>query len=131
VTRTETVRFRHHQAIWVAAVIAFLGTLPLASLRWYLTPLLLVPTLIGVWAFRGGTDADPTGIRTRALFGDRRIPWSSVAEFDRDEKGGAIVRLTDGRSAALPAVRAVDLPQLLTASGQRLQRATPEEPTDE
>ncbi|MEO3745473.1 PH domain-containing protein [Plantactinospora sp. B5E13] len=119
--RTSSLRFRHNQAIWVAAAIGFLGAVPLASSRWYLTPVLLIPLAIGLWAWRAGTDADPTGVRIRALVGQRTIPWSDIVELGADPRGQAVVRLTDGRTTALPAVRSTDLPDLVAASGQRLR----------
>ncbi|MDG4785447.1 PH domain-containing protein [Micromonospora sp. WMMD1102] len=130
--KTGTLRFRHSQAIWVAAVLGLLGALPLATARWYLLPLLLVPLAIGVWAWRAGTDASPAGIRIRALLGQRWIPWSEVAELAPDPRGQAVVRLRDGRTATLPAVRAADLPGLVAASGQPLDepRRTPDPTVD-
>ena len=86
-SKTSRLRFRHHQAIWVAAVIAFLGALPLATARWYLTPLLLVPVTVGVWAWRAGTDADRGGVRIRALLGQRTIPWSEIVELAAGPRG--------------------------------------------
>ncbi|MBE1487680.1 PH domain-containing protein [Plantactinospora soyae] len=127
-SKTSTLRFRHNQAISVAAVIAFLGALPLATSRWYLAPLLLVPVAIGVWALRAGTDADPAGVRIRALLGQHRIPWSDILELASDPRGQAMVRLRDGRTTALPAVRSVDLPALITASGQSLGESRPNQP---
>ncbi|MEO3924688.1 PH domain-containing protein [Micromonosporaceae bacterium B7E4] len=130
--KTGTLRFRHSQAIWVAAVIAFLGALPLATSRWYLLPLLLVPAAVGVWAWRAGTDADRAGVRIRALLGERRIAWSEIVELAPDPRGQAVALLRDGRTAALPAVRAADLPGLVAASGQPLgePRSTPDQPAD-
>jgi hypothetical protein len=125
VSKTSTLRFRHNQAISVAAVIAFLGALPLATARWYLAPLLLVPVVIGVWGLRAGTDADTGGVRIRALLGQHRIPWSDILELAADPRGQAMVRLRDGRTTALPAVRSVDLPALITASGQSLGDSRP------
>jgi len=130
VGKTGTLRFRHHQAIWVAAILAFLGTLPLASARWFLLPLLLVPLAVGVWAYRAGTDADAGGVRIRALLGQRRIPWTEIVELASDPRGQVVVRLRDGRTTALPAVRSADLPDLISASGQPLgaERPTPDHP---
>ncbi|MBF9131893.1 PH domain-containing protein [Plantactinospora sp. S1510] len=124
-SKTSTLRFRHNQAISVAAVIAFLGALPLATARWYLAPLLLVPVAIGAWALRAGTDADTDGVRIRALLGQHRIPWSDILELAADPRGRAMVRLRDGRTTALPAVRSVDLPALISASGQSLDDSRP------
>ncbi|GIG86401.1 PH domain-containing protein [Plantactinospora endophytica] len=118
--KTGTLRFRHSQAIWVAAVLAFLGAVPLATARWYLSPLLLIPVAVGVWGWRAGTDADPGGIRIRALLGQRWIAWSEIVELTSDQRGQAVVLLWDGRTATLPAVRAADLPDLVGASGQPL-----------
>jgi hypothetical protein len=112
----------------VAALIAFLGALPLATSRWYLAPILLVPLAIGLWAWRAGTDADSAGVRIRALLGQRTIPWSDIVELAADPRGQAVVLLRDGRTATLPAVRPTDLPDLVAASGQRLDTEPGEEP---
>lgn len=116
----DPVHFRHSQAIWVAAVIAFVSALPVASARWFLTPVLLIPLAAGAWAWRSGTDADRDGLRLRALIGQRRIPWSEVSELGSDDRGRAVALLTDGRATLLPAVRATDLPRLVAASGHDL-----------
>ncbi|MEO3769923.1 PH domain-containing protein [Micromonospora sp. B9E7] len=117
-SKPDTVRFRHNQAILAAAVIAFIGALPLASARSYLLPVLLVPLAVAVWAWRAGTDADARGLRVRALAGQRRIDWDQVVELVTDERGRAVARLDDGQQVTLPAVRGVDLPRLLSATGQ-------------
>ncbi|MEH0933576.1 PH domain-containing protein [Micromonospora psammae] len=116
----DTIRFRHNQAILVAAIVAFLGALPLASVEWYLSPVLLVPLAVGIWAWRAGTDADPRELRLRALAGDRRIRWDQVAELTTDGRGRAVARLGDGQEVVLPAVRGTDLPRLVSATGQTL-----------
>jgi hypothetical protein len=123
VSRTDTLRFRHSQAILVAAVIAFIGTLPIADARWYLTPVLLVPLLIAVWAWRAGTDADAREIRVRALVGQRRLPWERITELAADPRGRAVARLDDGERVTLPAVRGADLPRLVAVTGQALPAA--------
>ena len=43
-----------------------------ATVRWYLTPLLLIPIAFAIWAWRSGTDADRDGVRVRALLGQRQ-----------------------------------------------------------
>lgn len=132
-SRKVTVRYRPHQAIMLAAVIAFVGSLPLASVRWYLLPILLLPLAIAIWAVRAGTDVDSTGIQVRAMIGQRRIPWSRIAELGSDQRGRAVARLTDGARVALPAVRAGDLPRLIEASGQPLdpRPADEQKPADQ
>ncbi|MDO3700768.1 PH domain-containing protein [Micromonospora sp. C28SCA-DRY-2] len=119
-SRSDTVRFRYNQAILVAAVIAAIGALPLASARWYLLPVLLVPVAVGLWAWRAGTDADARELRLRALAGQRRIGWEHVVELATDPRGRAVARLDDGQQVVLPAVRGTDLPRLVSATGQAL-----------
>ncbi|RNH99203.1 PH domain-containing protein [Micromonospora aurantiaca] len=120
VSRADTVRFRHNQAILVAAIVAFIGALPLASARWWLLWVLLVPLAVAVWAWRAGTDADARELRLRALVGQRRVPWNQVAELAGDPRGRAVARLDDGEVVMLPAVRATELPRLIAVTGQEL-----------
>ncbi|WP_091348594.1 PH domain-containing protein [Micromonospora rhizosphaerae] len=123
-SRVHTVRFRHNQAIVVAAIVAFIGALPLATARWWLLWVLLIPLAVLVWAWRSGTDADPRELRLRALAGQRRITWDRVAELTADPRGRAVVRLDDGEQLVLPAVRAADLPRLISATGQELPESS-------
>ncbi|RAO26308.1 Low molecular weight protein antigen [Micromonospora saelicesensis] len=127
-SKPDTVRFRYNQAILVAAIIAFVGALPLANARDYLLPVLLVPLAVAVWAWRAGTDADARELRIRALVGQRRIDWDQVLELTTDQRGRAVARLDDGRQVTLPAVRGTDLPQLVAATGQPLPDAPADTP---
>lgn len=122
-SRADTVRFRHNQAILVAAIVAFIGALPLASARWWLLWVLLVPLAVAIWAWRAGTDADARELRLRALVGQRRVPWNRVAELAGDSRGRAMARLDDGEVVMLPAVRATELPRLIAVTGQELPHA--------
>ncbi|MGC5289816.1 PH domain-containing protein [Micromonospora sp. DT231] len=122
-SKPDTVRFRHNQAILVASVIAFIGALPLANARTYLLPVLLVPLAAGVWAWRAGTEADARELRLRALVGQRRLTWDRVVELTADRRGRAVARLDDGQQVTLPAVRGEDLPRLVAATGQALPHA--------
>ncbi|MFE9957056.1 PH domain-containing protein [Micromonospora sp. NPDC005299] len=119
-SRADTVRFRYNQAILVAALVALIGALPLATARWWLLWVLLIPLAIAAWAWRAGTDADARELRLRALVGQRRVPWTRVAELAADPRGRAVARLDDGQTLLLPAVRAADLPRLISATGQEL-----------
>ncbi|MEH1053859.1 PH domain-containing protein [Micromonospora sp. CPCC 206171] len=116
----DTIRFRYNQAILVAAIVAFIGALPLATAEWYLLPVLLIPLAVAVWAWRAGTDADRRELRLRALAGSRRIAWDRVVELTADPRGRAVARLDDGQEVMLPAVRDTDLPRLVSATGQHL-----------
>ncbi|MGC4896384.1 PH domain-containing protein [Micromonospora sp. DT31] len=130
-SRTDTVRFRHNQAILVAAIVALIGALPLATARWWLLWVLLVPLAIAIWAWRAGTDADARELRLRALLGQQRVPWTRVAELAGDSRGRAVARLDDGQVVVLPAVRAADLPTLISATGQDLPDRTHQEQSDQ
>ncbi|MCG5459997.1 PH domain-containing protein [Micromonospora sp. PSH03] len=127
-SKPDTVRFRYNQAILVAAIIAFVGALPLANARDYLLPVLLVPLAVAVWAWRAGTDADARELRIRALVGQRRIGWDQVLELTTDQRGRAVARLDDGHQVTLPAVRGADLPRLVAVTGQPLPDAPAETP---
>ncbi|MEH1028713.1 PH domain-containing protein [Micromonospora profundi] len=124
----DTVRFRYNQAILAAALVAFVGALPLANARTYLLPVLLVPLAVGVWAWRAGTDANPRELRLRALLGQRRIDWDHIVELATDPRGRAVARLDDGQQVVLPAVRGTDLPRLVSATGQTLPSEATETP---
>ncbi|MEW2541287.1 PH domain-containing protein [Micromonospora chalcea] len=119
-SRADTVRFRYNQAILVAAIVATIGALPLASARWWLLWVLLVPLTVAVWAWRAGTDADASELRLRAIAGQRRVPWTRVTELAGDARGRALARLDDGEVVMLPAVRATELPHLIAVTGQEL-----------
>jgi hypothetical protein len=105
-------KFRHNAAITIAAVVAFFGAVPLATSRAYLLPILLVPILIGIWGWRAGTDVSPAGLRIRALFGARLVPWSHVAGLAVQGRGRVYAVLTTGARVHLPAVGAADLPKI-------------------
>ncbi|WDZ87339.1 PH domain-containing protein [Micromonospora cathayae] len=119
-SRPDTIRFRHSQAIVAAAIVAFIGALPVANARWYLAPVLLVPLAILVWSWRAGTDVDRREVRVRALLGQRRLPWERIVSLAVDPRGRAVARLDDGGQVLLPAVRGTDLPQLVAVTGQPL-----------
>ncbi|TDB77309.1 PH domain-containing protein [Micromonospora sp. KC723] len=122
-SRPDTVRFRYHQALLAAAIVAVVGALPLATAAWYLLPVLLVPLAVAVWAYRAGTDADAGELRLRALAGERRIRWDRIVELAADPRGRAVARLDDGQEIVLPAVRRTDLPRLVSVTGQTLPDA--------
>ena len=111
----QPVRFRHSASAAVAALLGAAGAVPLTFTLWYplLTPLLLVPVGILAWAVRCGTDAGPAGVRVRALFASRLLPWSDLDGFAPAGRG--VVALTRrGGQVPLPAVARTDLPRLAT-----------------
>jgi hypothetical protein len=118
----STVKFRYNIGVAIAGLVAFFGAVPVATYRWYLTPILLVPLAVLVWGWRAGTDADRDGVSVRALLGAHRLPWSRITGLVPD--GRRVVAMLDGGgSLRLPAVTPADLPKLVRASGQELARA--------
>jgi hypothetical protein len=105
-------KFRYNAAITIAAVVALFGTVPLATSRTYLLPLIAVPVLIGVWGWRAGTDVGPAGLTVRALFASRLVPWSDVSALVRAGRGRSYAVLTSGGRVRLPAVGATELTSL-------------------
>src|SRR5262245_56068778 len=70
-----TVRFRRSSAVTVAAVIAMIAGLSLAT--WapaYWLVLLVIPLAVAVWSWRSGTDVNRDGLTVKAALGRRRIP---------------------------------------------------------
>lgn len=125
-----TQRFRHSSAITVAAVIAMIAGLSLATWAPYLLPLLVVPLAVAVWTWRAGTEADAGGLTVRAAFGSRRIPWSAVSGLVTDNRGRVRAQLASGKALHLTAVAPADVPRLVAASGQYVppkQDAAPEQ----
>jgi PH (Pleckstrin Homology) domain-containing protein len=114
------VKFRYNAAYWVAAIVALISAIPLATTRWYLAPIALIPLAVAVWAWRAGTDVDASGVRVRALLGSRAIPWSRVESLTVGPRGRVYAQLTGGTAVRLSAVGGADLPRLIAASGQPL-----------
>jgi hypothetical protein len=114
------VKFRYNAAITVAAGVAVIGALPLATSRWYLAPLPLIPLAIAVWAWRAGTDATVNGVRVRALFGSRFLPWPKIESLAVGERDHVYAHTSAGSAVRLTAVTPADLPRLVAASGEQL-----------
>jgi hypothetical protein len=105
-------KFRYNAAIVIACVVAFFGAVPLAVSRLYLLPILVIPVALGFWAWRAGTDATADGLRVRALFGSRFIPWGDVEALVPAGPRQVYAALGGARRVRLPAVGAADLARL-------------------
>ncbi|BCJ54567.1 hypothetical protein Asp14428_60420 [Actinoplanes sp. NBRC 14428] len=119
-SRKPVLRVRKPGALIVAALVAFVGTVPFAGARWQLAPVLLIPLAIMVWAWRAGTDVDAEGLRVRALAGSTFVPWSRVAELAPDPRGRVSALLTDGKVLRLTGVTTTNLAAVLEAGGQEI-----------
>ncbi|WP_188119549.1 PH domain-containing protein [Actinoplanes lobatus] len=117
VSSRPVLRVRKSGAVLVAALIALVGTVPLAGSAWQLTPILLIPLAALVWAWRAGTDVYPDELRVRALFGGSRVPWSRVDELAPDEHGRVSALLDNGNVIRLTGVTSKNLPLVLEAGG--------------
>jgi hypothetical protein len=121
VSGSAAVRFRHNVAVPLAGFVGIVALLPLAGNVWFLSPLLLLPAAVMVWGWRTGVDADSDGLTVRALLGSRRLPWHEVTGFTT--QGRLVYATLDGdRAVRLPAVTVADVPTLIEASGQQLDR---------
>ena len=114
------LRVRRSGALLVASVIALVGTLPIAGARWALSPILLIPLAVFVWALRAGTDVYPDRLRVRALFGSTTVSWDEVAELAPDEQGRVSALLGTGNVLRLSGVTTANLPAVLAAAGQEV-----------
>jgi hypothetical protein len=120
VRNKPVLRVRRSGALLVAALIAFVGTVPFAGASWALSPILLIPLLAGVWAWRAGTDVYPDRLRVRALFGSTTVPWDRVAELAPDQRGRVSALLDNGNVIRLTGVTRENLPAVIAAGDQKL-----------
>jgi hypothetical protein len=120
VSQKPVLRVRKTGALLVAAAIAFVGTLPLAGVRWALSPILLIPVAAFVWAWRAGTDVYTDRLRVKALFGSTTVPWDRVAELAPDQRGQISALLDNGNVIKLTGVTRDNLPLVLAAGHQQI-----------
>jgi hypothetical protein len=116
------LRVRKTGALLVAAVIAFVGAVPIAGARWELTPILLIPAAVFAWAWRAGTDVYADELRVKALLGSTRVPWSRIDELAPGPRGEVSALLDNGHVIRLTGVTADNLPRVLAAGKQELSR---------
>ncbi|GAA0539438.1 hypothetical protein GCM10010172_20810 [Paractinoplanes ferrugineus] len=123
--RKPLLRVRKTGALLVAAVIAFVGTVPLAGAGWAWAPVLLVPVAMFVWAWRAGTDVYADELRVRALVGSTEVPWQRISELAPDSSGQVSALLDNGNLIRLTGVTKVNLPLVLAAGKQEISQAQP------
>lgn len=119
-SRKPLLRVRKTGALLVAAVIAFVGTVPLAGASWALSPILLIPAAVFFWALRSGTDVYADQLRVKALVGSTPVPWERIAELAPDERGRVSALLENGNVIKLTGVTSTNLPRVLAAGGQEV-----------
>jgi hypothetical protein len=120
VSSKPLLRVRKTGALLVAAAIAFVGALPVAGSSWALSPILLIPAAIFIWAWRAGTDVYADELRVKALFGRTTVPWSRINELAPDPRGRVSALLDNGNVIPLTGVTSRNLPRVLAAAGQKV-----------
>lgn len=120
--------FRLPRLTYLVVVFLLVCTLPLAiagDLDQLSEPvagprllLLLIPVLAAGYIARTRTSVDPGGLRVRALFGSRHLPWDDVLGLS--VSGRSVYAVCADGSVRLPCVTANDLGALARASGDRL-----------
>ena len=110
------LRVRKTGALVVAALIALVGAVPLAGSEPALTPILLIPLAVLIWAWRAGTDVYPDRLRVRALAGSTTVPWERVAELAPDRRGRVSALLDNGNVIRLSGVTTANLKQVVAVS---------------
>lgn len=79
---------------------------------------LLVPLVAALFVARTRTRVDASGIRVRALLGQRRLPWARLRGLS--VSGRSVYAVTADGAVRLPCVRVSDLHAIAAASGGRL-----------
>ncbi len=79
---------------------------------------LLVPILAAVFIARTATLVSAEGLRVRALFGSRELPWDSVRGLSVSGRG--VYAVVDDGAVRLPCVRIAHLGPMSRRSGGRL-----------
>jgi Bacterial PH domain len=119
------LRVRKSGALLVAALIALVGTVPLAGARWSLAWLVLIPLAVLLWAWRAGTDVFTDRLRVRALLGSTVVAWTDVAELAPDDRGRVSALLTNGNVLRLTGVTTANLATVLAAAEQPVNSPPP------
>lgn len=81
--------------------------------------LLLIPALAAAFIARTATVVDARGIRVRAVFGSRELPWDAVRGLSLGERSVYAVLRDDG-AVRLPCVRVADISAVAAASAGRI-----------
>jgi len=124
----KTLVFRLPRSAYLTVLFLLFCTAPLAfsesgdadgdaALTWRVA-LLVIPLLATVFIARTATVVSGAGVRVRALFGSRMMPWSTLEGFS--VTGRAIYAVQPDGSVRLPCVRTADLAAIARVSGGRL-----------
>ena len=120
--------FRLPALAYLAVLLLLFGVIPLAftadgaeKAQAVVGPraaLLLIPVVAAVFIARTATIVDERGIRVRAAFGQRVLPWDQVRGLTVDQRNVLVV--VDDGAVRLPCVSINDLAAISRASGGHL-----------
>jgi hypothetical protein len=80
--------------------------------------LLLIPLFAGLYVARSATIVSPEGIRVRAIFGSKFLPWESIRGLETEKR--SVYAVVEQGAVRLPCVKFVDLHDVAAASGGHL-----------
>jgi hypothetical protein len=83
-----------------------------------LIALLIIPIVALVFVMRTATMVSEDGIRVRAVFGSRFLPWKEIRGISAEKR--AVYAVIEGGAVRLPCVRVADLWLVTRASGGHL-----------
>jgi len=123
--------FRLPRSAYLVVLFLLFGTLPLAfgdsqshsaddvvrhvhrfagvAVSWFAI-FLLLPVLAAIYIGRTATFVDADGIRVRAVFGSRRLPWTAIRGLSVN--GRSVYAVVAGGGVRLPCVRVNDLAEV-------------------
>jgi hypothetical protein len=125
----DTAIFRLPRSAYLAVLFLLFGVAPLAlsvrggdvgsEIGWsWRVVLFVIPVLAAVFIARTATIATATGLRVRAVFGTRRLPWDEVRGLSVNER--SVYAVLDDGAVRLPCVRTNDLATISKVSHGRL-----------
>ena len=114
-------RLRMNRTALFPVGLLALCVVPVAFSAPWAPVLLLIPLAVAIWVLRVGVDITDDGLTVRAAFGQRHVPWTSVAGIRVAPRGELWLVTTAATEVKLPVMRARDLPQLAALSGGRIE----------
>ena len=109
-------------------VFFLVGSLPLAAASPWLTWVLLLPLVCGVWVLRARVVAVPVGVEVCNGLRATRVAWSDVAGVDVPRRGPLRLLRSTGRPLLMTALTRRDLPRLLAVGQAASVRPGTEQP---
>ena len=94
-------------------MVFFLGSLPLAASRPWLSWLVLLPIACGVWVVRARVVALPAGLEVCNGLRAHRLAWGDVEGFDVPRRGPVRLLRRGARPLLMTALPRRELPLLL------------------